>query len=250
MQVPAGVALLLLDIFVCPFLSIIHLSHFALSYSIFLSYEPPTPTNFTANHIYLFPHLFLLAGSSLSSGSHRFKRKVDPAYARRTRPHNTPTHMHLARSAEVVYTSKRDRLANPLVDPDDRNRAMGWNLPLGVGGPVGDGSARGMGRESASCNPGLTTIRLLRVTASPRSVAPVSDPIKADKSAPHVGKRARREQRRRTVSEWHGQEEPSRLGTELSRGSGSGFEGKGRTISIGSSKVDVVPLLQSHLTGL
>ncbi|PPQ92949.1 hypothetical protein CVT25_000112 [Psilocybe cyanescens] len=42
-----------------------------------------------------------------------------------TRPHNTPTHRHLARSAEVVYTSKRDRLMDPLVEPDDRNRAVG-----------------------------------------------------------------------------------------------------------------------------
>ncbi|PPQ90201.1 hypothetical protein CVT25_001511 [Psilocybe cyanescens] len=240
------------------------------------------------------------SGSSLSSGSHRFKRKVDPAYARRTRPHNTPTHMHLARSAEVVYTSKRDRLAGPLVDPDDHNRAMGWNLqkrhkdlkgerervrgvvrrekgdqenekranrrdeigrsmavsttfppsppvrPLGVGGPVGDGRARSKGRARASRNPGLTTIRPLRVTAGPCSVAPVSDPIKADKSAsadgrfsrdeaPHVGKRPRQEQRRRTVSEWHGEEEPSRASEELRRGSGSRFEGKGRTVSIASS---------------
>ncbi|PPQ90202.1 hypothetical protein CVT25_001512 [Psilocybe cyanescens] len=48
--------------------------------------------------------------------------------AHRTHLHNTPSYMHLARSADVVCTHKRDRLANPLIDSDNRNCTMAWDL--------------------------------------------------------------------------------------------------------------------------
>ncbi|PPQ70484.1 hypothetical protein CVT25_007398 [Psilocybe cyanescens] len=72
----------------------------------------------------------LCRSSSSSSSSNGFKQIFDPTYAHRTRPHATTTYMHLARSAEVMYTSKNDRLPDPLVDPDERNCAMGWNLQM------------------------------------------------------------------------------------------------------------------------
>ncbi|PPQ81193.1 hypothetical protein CVT25_015207 [Psilocybe cyanescens] len=49
--------------------------------------------------------------SSSSSSSNRLNCNVDPAYVHCTHLHNTPSHMHLARSTEVVYTPKRNRLA-------------------------------------------------------------------------------------------------------------------------------------------